>query len=204
MLKYDIELFIEHYSYKIGKLNPYSAEGLRFVLGKLGQSTRLNTPGEHAYTLATVKWETADTFHPITEYGSEKYLKSKKYYPYIGRGYPMLTWLENYRRFGDALGIDLVNFPSKANHPEVAWAILEMGMTDIYVPQTLDWIKDPNFTSYTLNDFINEKKTDFKGARKVINPGDKKTYEPIAELAEKFHWVITKNIVDEMSPVIRK
>jgi hypothetical protein len=39
-----------------------------------------------AYVLATAYHETAHTMKPI-EMGGEKYLQSKKYWPYIGRGY---------------------------------------------------------------------------------------------------------------------
>jgi len=46
----------------------------------------------------------------LTEIGSESYLKSKKYWPYIGAGYIHITWEYNYQAFSDYLknekGID--------------------------------------------------------------------------------------------------
>ena len=42
---------------------------------------------------------------PITEYGSQDYLQGKEYWPYIGRGWVMLTWEDNYRRASVELGL---------------------------------------------------------------------------------------------------
>ena len=42
---------------------------------------------------------------PITEYGSESYLKGKEYYPYIGRGFVQLTWENNYRKASKILSL---------------------------------------------------------------------------------------------------
>lgn len=44
-----------------------------------------------AYMLATVFWECARTMQPIREAGSDSYLRAKKYWPWIGRGYVQLT-----------------------------------------------------------------------------------------------------------------
>lgn len=115
----------------------------------------------------------------------------------------MLTWRDNYIRFGDALGIDLVNFPQRANHPDVAWKILEMGVTDEYDPQTREWKVDPNYTSHILSEFINDKKIDFLNARKVINPGDKDSYRPIAFTAESFYWIIAHNFLDNPGAILK-
>src|SRR6187549_3550178 len=70
-----------------------------------------------AYMLATTFHETAATFQPITEYGSDAYLQGKSYYPYIGRGYVQLTWDYNYQKATDELGLygtdDLVAYPDR-------------------------------------------------------------------------------------------
>mgnify|MGYP003515085589 CR=1 FL=1 len=57
-----------------------------------------------AYVFATAYHEamnvkTGERIVPISEYGGEKYLKSKKYYPYYGRGFVQITWFDNYERF---------------------------------------------------------------------------------------------------------
>jgi len=197
MYTYNREAFFKCYRVQFGNLTVRKVKGIEFLLSKLEKSTRIDTNPKRAYTLATVKWETADTFEPITEYGSKKYLKSKKYWPYIGRGYVQLTWLYNYRNFGKAIGVDLVNIPGLANDSEVAWKVLEIGMTDDYETQGLEKSLDPNFTSKTLEDYFDNGKCDYKYARKIINPRDYASYEPIAEMARKFHNCLVRSIITE-------
>lgn len=131
-----------------------------FVLNKLLNSS-IEDKRQQAYVLATIKHETANTFKPIKEYGSKKYLKSKKYYPYFGRGYIQLTWLQNYKNFSDLLGVDLVDDPDLALNPEISWIITEVGMTE------------GKFTDKKLSDYFNETKTDYRNARRIINGIDK-------------------------------
>lgn len=188
---YNREQFFENYRISFGKLTPQQVNGLEFLLGKLESSKRIDTHPKRAYVLATIQWETAYTFQPITEYGSDKYLKSKKYYPYIGRGYIQLTWKQNYQKFGDALGINLVDKPELANEPEIAWKILEMGMTDNF------GVQDPDFTIWTLEDFFSDEKEDFLDARKIINPKDIKSYRPIKNNAIKFKYCLEGSIITE-------
>ena len=127
-----------------------------FVLDKLRRST-ITDKRQQSYVLATVRHETANTFMPVKEYGSEAYLTKKAYYPYIGRGYIQLTWKDNYEKFGSILGIDLVNNMELACEPETAWKILELGMTKGL------------FTGKELNDYFNDQTTDYVNARKIIN-----------------------------------
>lgn len=181
-MEFNREIFYEWYKRQFGKLNEKQVEGLNFLLNRLEQSKRIDTLPKKAYVLATIYFETAHTFQPIKEYGSLEYLRSKKYYPYYGRGYAQLTWKENYKKFGDALNIDLVNKPDLALVPNISWRILEIGMTD-----TQAGLQDPDFTNYTLEDFFNNNQCDYYNARKIINPKDYKTYAPISELAQKFY-----------------
>src|SRR5215510_12362012 len=63
-----------------------------------------------AYLLATTFWETAQTMQPIAEYGKGK---GKPYgvpagpygQVYYGRGYVQLTWLDNYQKQDQKLGL---------------------------------------------------------------------------------------------------
>lgn len=114
-----------------------------------------------AYLLATTYHETAYTMLPIKEYGSVEYLKSKKYYPYYGRGYVQITWLDNYRAFSKITGYDLVKDPDICYKPEVAAKIACHGMLH------------GSFTGKKLVDYFNDKKTDPINARKIINGLDK-------------------------------
>ena len=131
-----------------------------------------------SYLLATTYHETAHTFKPIKEYGSNKYLS--KYdtgrlakalgntpqadgdgIKYAGRGYVMITGGYNYKFAGEQLGIDLINNPDLALQPKYASEILVKGSIN-------GW-----FTSKRLSDYINDKNKDYINARRVINSLDK-------------------------------
>jgi hypothetical protein len=114
-----------------------------------------------AYVLATAYHETAHTMKPINECGSDKYLRSKKYWPYIGRGYVQITWRENYVKAGKALGVDFVDNPQLLLKPEYAAPILIIGMQE-------GW-----FTGKKLSDYITLQKSDFRNARRIVNLMDK-------------------------------
>ena len=143
----------------------------------------LSILSEYAYVLATIKHETADTFAPVTERGSQKYLRSKRYYPYIGRGYVQLTWKFNYEKFGKLLNIPLAENPALANEPETAWKVLELGM-----------IKGL-FTGKKLGDYIKKKKKNRNNKRlifimqaKIINGLDSAGL--IQSYAEKYYEIL--------------
>lgn len=149
---------------------------------------------EFAYILATTIWETAYTVQPVTEMGSEKYLRSKKYYPYIGRGYVQLTWDYNYKKAGDYLGVDLVKHPEKALEPKLAARILFEGMLE-------GW-----FTGKKLSDYMDGKQEsdaqdskEFTSARRIINGTDKAA--AIAKIALTIDRALRKAEVANTSPL---
>lgn len=125
-----------------------------------------------AYVLATAFWETARTMKPVREYGGEKYLRSKKYYPYVGMGYVQLTWRENYEKAGKNLGVDFVSNPKLLLEPRYAAPILITGM------------KEGWFTGKRLDQYITLSKSDFTGARRIVNGTDKAA--EIAKLARDY------------------
>jgi predicted chitinase len=137
------------------------------------QGIGLNT--QIAYVLATVEWETAQTFKPVREafWLSEEWRRQNlRYYPYYGRGYVQLTWRTNYAKYGQILGIDLVNDPDLALEPNTALFVLVHGF------------KIGTFTGRTIADFINVHQADFVNARRCINGRDHA--HDIAQLAEKY------------------
>lgn len=135
-----------------------------------------------AYILATAYHEcynpkTPSTrLTPMKEFGGDAYLKSKKYYPYIGRGFVQLTWKENYQKYAPKVkaifGIDIMK------HPEALERI------DIAAFVAVDGMKFGRFTRRKLGDYITTYKTDFPNARRIINGTDKA--ELIAGYASKF------------------
>ena len=114
-----------------------------------------------AYILATAYHETAHTMKPVREYGGESYLRSKKYYPYVGMGYVQLTWDYNYKKAGDKLGVDFMKNPQLLLQPKYAAPILVIGMIE-------GW-----FTGKKLSNYITLQSSDFKNARRIINGLDK-------------------------------
>lgn len=191
MIKINRDMFYAQYRKNFGRLQQSQVDGINFLLDKLELSQKITHINPSialamwSYVFMTVKWETAGTYQPVTEYGSQKYIRSRRYYPYIGRGYVQLTWESNYKIFGERLGIDLIGNPTLANEPEIAWKVLEEGMTDL-TPQ------DPEFTGKSLEDYFNDDRIDFYSARKIINPKDWDSYNPIAKGAAKF-WEVLKS-----------
>jgi putative chitinase len=118
-----------------------------------------------AYMLATTYHETAQHMWPVTEYGSQSYLESKDYYPFIGRGFVQLTWEDNYRRASDELSLvdnrDLVEHPELALDSLIATRILFKGMVQ-------GW-----FTGKGLPEYFNATTDDPYNARRVINGTDR-------------------------------
>lgn len=125
-----------------------------------------------AYILATAKWETAHTMKPIRERGSRSYLEGKDYFPWFGRGYVQLTWEDNYKRAGKEVGVNLTHDPDKALDPDVAVKILVAGMME-------GW-----FTGKSLGDYVTLQRSDFVGARRVVNGTDQA--ETIAAIARQY------------------
>jgi hypothetical protein len=160
-----------------GKLSASQVEGLELIIAE-GNRRHINNEFL-AYVLATAAWETAYTMQPITEYGSQKYLRGKKYWPYIGRGFVQLTWRDNYEKAGRILGVDLVGNPDLAKRPDIAVRILFDGMI-------LGW-----FTGKGLDDFLDGKDEsdkedlrEFSNARRIVNGTDKQV--AIGKLAISF------------------
>ncbi len=119
-----------------------------------------------AYILATAYHETAHTVKPVKEAfwikNAEEWRKKfLRYYPWYGRGYVQLTWDYNYKKAGENLNLDLTTDPDVVMQPEVATKILVVGMIE-------GW-----FTGKKLSDYITITKSDFVGARRIINGTDK-------------------------------
>src|SRR3546814_1679437 len=70
------------------------------------------------------------------------------------------------------LGDALVATPQRAAEPEIATQVLVIGM------------REGKFTpGHTLDRYINDRQTDYNGARAIINSRDTATADPIANLA---------------------
>jgi len=155
-----------------------------------------------AYTLATIKWETANTFKPITELGTDEDLE-KRYGPatavgrtlgntepgdgsrYKGRGYLPLTGKRNYQRVNELLGLvgtesDLLKYPEKALEPQIAYRVTAAIMSQGFA------------TGKKLGDFINNQNTDYTNARKIVYGLDHAA--EIAASAKKFEQILRESV----------
>jgi putative chitinase len=152
-----------------------------------------------AYCLATVYHETAMTIQPIDEYGKGK---GKKYGSpsgphgqiYYGRGYPQLTWEDNYikgERFLKeryAVEVALHKEPHKMLEHEVSALVIYDGM--VY-----GW-----FTGVGLPKYFNASKEDPREARRIVNVMDKA--DLIAGYYHKFKKALVKKEEDDKTETI--
>lgn len=149
-----------------------------------------------SYGLATAYWETARTMQPIKEHGGPAYFK-RMYDPqgerphvarqlgntvpgdgvkFAGRGYVQLTGRANYKRAGEALGIDLLADPDKAMECGNAAQIIVCGMGK-------GWFSGRKLAD-TLPTSGPASVSAFKASRPIINGTDKAA--EIAAIAGKF------------------
>lgn len=152
-----------------GRITPAQREGLDKILDYWDESG-LEDNRWLAYMLATVFHETDATMQPIEEKGGRKYLESKPYYPWYGRGLVQITWEENYKKFGLKRAEEALRWDKSLD-------IMFRGMVE------------GMFTGRKLSQFFNERKDDPVNARKIINAMDK------AKLIAGYH----KNFLDSIN-----
>jgi putative chitinase len=144
-----------------GSLTQQQVDGQSAIIDRWEAQTAMTDLRWLAYMLATTFHETAATMWPITEYGSQSYLQSKPYYPYIGRGFVQLTWEDNYRKATSKLGLsgsdDLVAYPDRALDLDIASDVMFYGMAE-------GW-----FTGKKLSQYFSASKNDPVNARAIIN-----------------------------------
>ncbi len=119
-----------------------------------------------AYILATAKWETAHRMQPIREMGGEAYLRSKRYYPWVGEGLVQTTWEVNHRKFGATAPGQMMGWP--------------IALRAIY-----DGMIGGMFTGKKLAHYFNATTTDWNNARRIVNGTDKAAQ--IAAVAKQFY-----------------
>jgi surface antigen len=170
-MKFEHQMFISLYEAQYGALDASQASGIDALLGFLEQDTAVSDVRWAAYMLATTKWECADMWQPIEEYGmgqGQPYgnpvtvtgSDGKTYVnTYYGRGYVQLTWEANYQNmsYDLNLGDQLLIHPEQALDPPIAYDIMSFGM------------RNGSFTGVSLGDFINDSQSDYVDARQIIN-----------------------------------
>jgi hypothetical protein len=184
-MKFNRDIFKSKYEKAFGVAVPPTLSSL---LDKIEQDGRLLPDlRKIAYFLATIKWETANTFSPIKERrarpGTAVRTLQDRYWGtgYYGRGYIQLTFRKNYARFG------IEDAPDKALEPDTAYEIASKGMTEGL------------FTGKKLGDYFSANSEDFIGARKIINGTDKAS--EIALIARKIQACLSLSLSSEPETV---
>jgi putative chitinase len=141
-----------------------------------------------AYVLATVVAEVGRNMRPVRETFASSdaqaraRLSHKSYaqsvpphgHAYYGRGFVQLTWLSNYRRQENKLGVPLVEYPDLALRTDIALQVLVNGMM----------AGDFNASGRGLEYYVNANGYDFVNARRTVNILDRAT--EIAGYANSF------------------
>jgi putative chitinase len=184
-----------------GRLSQSQVNGMKALIKVWNRSYARMAPSPDvsrkwlAYCLATAYHETAHKMEPVREtlartdrqainrlenaYRRGRLRVSKPYWRdgWFGRGYVQLTHKFNYDRASREIGIDFTANPSLALDPEHSAEILFKGSIE-------GW-----FTRKKLGDYLSARKTDFRGARRIINGMDKAGL--IAGYASEFYDALT-------------
>lgn len=194
MFRFDRQIFSDQFTQKFAAPTSSAQSGLNAVLDRI-EPDDVNWANIYciAYGLATFKWETGDTFQPITERGPVSYFA--KYDPgtpigtqlgntqpgdgfkYRGRGYVQVTGRANYLHDGSLLGLDLVGNPDLALQPDVAYRIASRGMKE-------GWFTGHRLAAY----FPNDGPPNYLAARYIINGSDHAA--DIADIAVKMEAIL--------------
>lgn len=178
MPQFNRQSFWSGYRKAFSKVSQKTVDAVNFLLDSF-ESTKLSRP-QIAYLFATIKHETAHTYLPIYEKGPRSYFnkydgrlgntKPGDGYKYRGAGYVQLTGKTNYEKYG------IADNPAAALEPVTAFHILVDGTTK------------GTFTGQRLDKYINSSKTDYTGARRVINGTDRAAL--IAGYARQFEQIL--------------
>jgi hypothetical protein len=194
--------FFDNYQQAFGTVDTETRQRLTSIFDLLERNPEISDIRTLAYTLATIKHETNDTFRPLTEVGSPALLE-QRYGPqspigrslgnvqegdgarYRGRGFLQITGRRNYAAMSLALGLrgtpgDLVNNPDNMLRPEVAFRAAIISLTQ------------GALTGRRLSDFITPERADYRNARKVVNGLDRA--DLIAQHAERFEAILRQSI----------
>lgn len=173
-------------TWRVPRVNPFNHKFMGFQVrgldAILDEAERRNWDARWtAYALATAYHETARTLTPIREYGrgrGRKYGRKDPHtgHAYYGRGLVQLTWLFNYKKAKKYLGVDFVHNPDLVMKPRHAVNVMFFGMEG-------GW-----FTGKKLSNYFNNQKTDWRGARRIINGLDRA--KQIAGYARVFHTAL--------------
>lgn len=169
----DHDRFFQAYTREFGALQPEARPVLDGLLSMVDVDTGLVELRWAAYILATIKFESGNTWLPLEErdkgrgrrYADTVVLtdpEGRRYRnAYYGRGYVQITWEHNYRTMGEILKNRLRYEPDLALEPSVSYQILSASM------------RRGMFTGRRLGQYINDTTCDYVNARRIVNGLDR-------------------------------
>jgi putative chitinase len=168
-----------------GRLRQPQVDGLTAFLDTWEASHSQDDDRWLAYILATTHHETGRRFQPIEEvgrgqgrpYGRRDPETGQRYY---GRGFVQLTWKDNYRKMGAALGADLLRHPELALDLQIALQIIFFGMIN------------GSFTGKRLSQYFNGSTENWRNARRIVNGLDRA--DEIASIARRYYAAISYTV----------
>lgn len=185
-----------------GVLRQHQVIGMEKLMAGFEKRLPYGDPRWLAYMLATAFHETAATMMPVRETLAKSddaaiVLLDKAFAegrlptvrtPYwrrdtegkswLGRGLVQLTHRRNYAAMSALTGYDLVDRPQRAMEMDVSVSILIEGM------------RTGRFTGRQLSDYFEGGKTDWIGARQIINGNDRAAR--VAACGRSFHVALVK------------
>lgn len=188
-MQFDIDAVCRNFA---GSLKDETAPGFRALLTMMQADDNLQDLRWGAYMLATARWECAQKWEPIEEFGrgrGHKYgepvtitIDGQAYNNvFYGRGYVQLTWEGNYATMSHALGLGnlLITNPEHLLERPIAYKVMSFGM------------RHGSFTGASLSRFITGDSCDYVNARKIINGLDQANI--IAGYAREFEHLLLDN-----------
>lgn len=199
------QVFFDEYRKAFGRLSQNEVSVLTQLFDFFGEDKEVTDVRHVAYILATIKWQTAHTWTPLTEAGSDEFFERKygpdtaagKAYGHVepgdgsrfkGRGYILLTGRSNYTKLNERLGFvdtenDLVKHPEKALEPLIAYRVTSVMM------------REGLATGRKLDEFISGERADYEQARRIVSGLDQSPQ--IAEIARKFDAMLRASLQSE-------
>jgi putative chitinase len=226
-MKFNRKTFFDSFKKEFGPLEQKQVAGLEFLLTAMEADEHVSDVRHFAYMLATTKHETADTFHPIHEFGSRKYFTGRyggqtalgrrlgndtpeEGALYAGVGDVQLTGESNFER---------AEIELRTQYPDVVadFEARAGRKFDLTVGDQPDDELDPQnagdpiiaycimsagmrqgwFTGKRLAHFINARQCDYFNARRIINGLDKAKL--IASYAVRFERILEAALEHEES-----
>lgn len=127
--------------------------------------------------------QSAIIYYCSTQGGKANYCsgkpKDKRGLPYFGRGLIQITWQYNYKKYGDRIGVNLVDNPEAVFVPENSYGVASAYLNEkrgSSKKSTFDWVDEGNLTQ----------------ARKSVNGGTK-GLEEVNEVYDFWQKLLKKN-----------